>query len=99
MTTTKLLDHIVARIELVRARRPELRLGQMMAIVGTLAEDETGRSLWDVEDADFVTALERFASDATRTGPSNAQQGVTPDRDGNSSASEPEASEPPRQVS
>jgi hypothetical protein len=45
---------------------PELRFGQMIAIIGELAEDETGRNLWDVEDVEFSAAVERFANDLLR---------------------------------
>ena len=31
-----------------------------------LAEDETGHSLWEVEDTEFAAALERFAADLAR---------------------------------
>jgi hypothetical protein len=34
--------------------------------VGLLAEDETGHSLWEVDDAEFASALERFAADLAR---------------------------------
>ena len=80
MTTTNLLDAILGRLEQVRARRPELRFGQLIAIIGTLAEDETGHSLWDVEDADFAAALERFATDLARSESSEAEPGVAADR-------------------
>jgi hypothetical protein len=43
-----------------------MRLGQFLATVGLLAEDETGLSLWEIEDAEFSAALERFASDLDR---------------------------------
>jgi hypothetical protein len=63
MRTTDLVDHILQQLGEVRAHCPELRFGQLIAAIGTLAEDETGHSLWDVDDADFTTALERFARD------------------------------------
>jgi hypothetical protein len=43
-----------------------MRLGQFLATVGLLAEDETSRSLWEIEDAEFSAALERFAGDLDR---------------------------------
>ena len=63
MTTVDLLEQILGRLDEVRVRCPELRFGQLIATIGTLAEDETGHSLWDVEDADFAAALESFATD------------------------------------
>jgi hypothetical protein len=70
MTTATSLDSILVQLEQVRARRPELRFGQLIAIVGSLAEDETGHSLWDVDDADFAVALDRFMRDLTGAGQS-----------------------------
>jgi len=74
MTTADLLDRILGQLEQVRAQCPELRFGQLIATIGMLAEDETGHSLWDVEDADFAAALKRFASDMAR----RASAGGTP---------------------
>jgi hypothetical protein len=66
MTITDLLDPMLSRLEEIRGRCPELRFGQLIATIGMLAEDEVGHSLWDVEDADFAAALERFAADMAR---------------------------------
>jgi hypothetical protein len=66
MTTADLVDRVLERLGQVRRQCPELRLGQLLATVGELAADETGQSLWDVEDTDFAAALERFAADISR---------------------------------
>jgi hypothetical protein len=66
MKTTNLTASMVERLVEVRERCPEMRLGQVLATIGLLAEDETGHSLWDVEDTEFAAALERFASDLAR---------------------------------
>jgi hypothetical protein len=79
MTTADLLEHILQQLGQVRARCPELRFGQLLATVGELAADETGHSLWDVEDADFAAALERFAADIARRG-DQAGAATAPDR-------------------
>lgn len=63
MNTSDLLDRILEQLGEVRARCPELRFGQLIATIGELAQDETGHSLWDVEDADFAAALDRLAGD------------------------------------
>jgi len=68
MSTAQLPTALLERVAEVRMRCPEMRLGQFIAAVGLLAEDETGRSLWDIEDAEFAAALERFASDLARRG-------------------------------
>ena len=63
MTTGDLLDRILEQLGEVQVRCPELRFGQLIATIGMLAEDETGFSLWDVEDADFAVARESTPSD------------------------------------
>jgi hypothetical protein len=67
MTTTDSLAALLERIADVRARRPELRFGQLIATIAMLAEDETAHTLWDVEDAEFAAAVERFAADLARS--------------------------------
>jgi len=66
MSTAQLPVGLLERLAEVRARCPEMRLGQFLATVGLLAEDETGRSLWEIEDAKFSAVLERFAGDLDR---------------------------------
>lgn len=69
------------RLEEVRARCPELRFGQMIAAIGLLAEDDTGFSLWEVEDADFGAALARFAADMARRDTVPLEPAVAPGGD------------------
>jgi len=66
MSTTQSPANLLERLAEVRARCPEMRLGQFLATIGLLAEDEIGRSLWDIDDAEFAAALERFANDLER---------------------------------
>jgi hypothetical protein len=73
MTTTSLVDHILGQLDELRTRCPELRFGQLIATIGMLAEDETGYSLWDVEDADFTAALRRFYADLSSKNPTGAR--------------------------
>jgi hypothetical protein len=82
MTMADLVEQILDQLAEVRHRCPELRFGQLIATIGMLAEDETGHSLWDVEDANFAAALERFAADLARRGSEPAEQGsiATPPR-------------------
>jgi hypothetical protein len=63
----------------VRRCCPEMRLGQLLATIGMLAEDETGHSLWDVEDADFAAALARFAEDMARRAVNHAEAARAPE--------------------
>ena len=73
MNTAELSDRIRDRLGELRLLCPELRFGQLIATIGMLAEDETGHSLWDVEDADFSVALERFAGDMARRASRSAE--------------------------
>lgn len=66
MTTTDTLSPLLRRVDELRALAPDLRLGQLMAILGELGEDETGRGLWDLEDDQLAAAMERFANDLRR---------------------------------
>ena len=36
---------------------PEVRLGQLLAHLGFLGEDRTGRSLWDIDDEQLLAVL------------------------------------------
>lgn len=99
MTTADLLDRILEQLGDVRARCPELRFGQLLAIIGELAQDETGHSLWDVEDSDFAAALERFAEDMARRGSGQAEPAAAPAGGGRTSSPESAVSQPPPQVS
>lgn len=36
---------------------PDVRLGQLLAHLGFLGEDQTGRSLWDIEDEQLLAVL------------------------------------------
>lgn len=66
MSKAALSEGILEQLAAVRRRHPELRFGQLIAIVGELAQDDVGHSLWDVEDADFAAALKRFTKDMAR---------------------------------
>ena len=45
---------------------PDVRLGQLLAHLGFLGEDQTGRSLWDIDDAEMLQVLERHRDDLRR---------------------------------
>lgn len=66
MKATDSLSDLSDRLVELRGICPEMRFGQLLATVAMLAEDETGHSLWDVDDAEFGAALERFAADLAR---------------------------------
>jgi hypothetical protein len=41
----------------VCALSPDVRLGQLLAHLGFLGEDQTGRTLWDIDDEQFLAVL------------------------------------------
>ena len=57
---------ILHRLQEVHRLCPEMRLGQLLATIGMLGEDSTGRGLWEIEDAELSAAVERFAGDLRR---------------------------------
>jgi len=80
MKTNEWTGDVLARLAEVRERCPEMRFGQVLATVGLLGEDETGHSLWDIEDTEFAAALERFAADLARRGSDPAEPADGPER-------------------
>ena len=45
---------------------PDVRFGQLLANLGFLVEDQTDRSLWDVEDASLLDVMEKHRVDLIR---------------------------------
>ena len=50
---------------------PDVRLGQLLAHLGFLGEDQTGRSLWDIDDEQLLAVLYHHRAElvARRPGP------------------------------
>lgn len=42
---------------------PDVRLGQLLAHLGFLGEDQTGRSLWDIDDEQLLAAMYQHRSE------------------------------------
>ena len=48
---------------------PDVRLGQLMAHLGFLGEDQTGRTLWDIDDEQLLAVLHHHRAElVARTG-------------------------------
>jgi hypothetical protein len=45
------------------ALAPEVRLGQLMAHLGFLGEDQVERTLWEIEDEELLAVLNRHRSE------------------------------------
>lgn len=44
---------------------PDARLGQLLAHLGFLSEDQTGRSLWDINDEQLLAAMYQHRGELT----------------------------------
>ena len=53
----------LAMLAELAALAPEVRLGQLMAHLGFLGEDQVERTLWDIEDDDLLAVLHRHRSE------------------------------------
>ena len=79
MKTTLSRTDLLELLTRVRERCPEMRFGQLLATIGLLAEDETGHSLWEVDDIEFEAALQRFGSDMARRAEARSEPAAIPD--------------------
>lgn len=60
---------------------PDVRLGQLLAHLGFLGEDQTGRTLWDIDDEQLLSVLyhhraELVARRADNPNPTQQQTGA-----------------------
>ena len=56
MTTPTQSEAIAVLAELC-SLSPDIRLGQLMAHLGFLGEDQTGRTLWDIDDEQLLAVM------------------------------------------
>jgi len=56
MTTPTQSEALAVLTELC-ALSPDIRLGQLMAHLGFLGEDQTGRTLWDIDDEQLLAVM------------------------------------------
>ena len=59
-------DDLIGKLADLRELSPDVRFGQLLANLGFLVEDQTDRSLWDVEDADLLAVMEKHRDDLLR---------------------------------
>jgi hypothetical protein len=57
------------------AMSPEVRLGQLMAHLGFLGEDQTGRTLWDIDDTQLLSVMYQHRGELANRTPPPAQAG------------------------
>jgi hypothetical protein len=57
---------------------PDVRLGQLLAHLGFLGEDQTGRSLWDIDDEQLLAVLYQHRHELAERHPDSANQAPQP---------------------
>lgn len=57
---------------------PDVRLGQLLAHLGFLGEDQTGRSLWDIDDEQFLAILYHHRAELVGRQPASPTQSLQP---------------------
>ena len=62
----------------VCALSPDIRLGQLLAHLGFLGEDQTGRSLWDIDDEQLLAVLYHHRAELTERQPDSPNQALQP---------------------
>ena len=62
ITQTELIEKLID----VRELSPDVRFGQLLANLGFLVEDQTDRSLWEVEDEELLRVMEKHRADLLR---------------------------------
>jgi hypothetical protein len=62
---------------LLELSAPDMRLGQMFAILGFLAEGYEYPNLWDIEDADLLKVIEIHLGELRQLQQARAEAGVT----------------------
>src|SRR5947199_3868916 len=62
----------------VCALSPDVRLGQLFAHLGFLGEDETGRSLWDIDDEQLLAVLYHHRAELADRQPDRSNNALEP---------------------
>ncbi len=57
---------------------PDVRLGQLRALLGFLGEDQTGRSLWDIEDEQLLAIIYHHRAELVARQASPPSESVLP---------------------
>lgn len=57
---------------------PDVRLGQLLAHLGFLGEDQTSRSLWDIDDEQLLAVLYHHRAELAARKPDSPNQAIMP---------------------
>ena len=59
-------NELLENLNDLRELSPDVRFGQLLANLGFLVEDQTDRSLWDIEDEELLRVMEMHRFDLLR---------------------------------
>ena len=57
---------------------PDVRLGQLLAHLGFLGEDQTGCTLWDIDDEQFLAVLYHHRAELAARQPDSPNKALQP---------------------
>jgi hypothetical protein len=57
---------------------PDVRLGQLFAHLGFLGEDQTGRSLWDIDDEQLLAVIYHHRAELAARQPDSPNKALEP---------------------
>jgi len=57
---------LIEKLAELRELSPDVRFGQLLANLGFMVEDQTDRTLWDVDDAQLLGVMENHRADLMR---------------------------------
>lgn len=77
---TQLRTAILDRLSQICELSPDVRFGQMLAMMSVLAEDFSDQSFWDVEDETLLTVLDQHLADLVARG-NTSQPALPPESD------------------
>ena len=77
MTSTTRQEALALLAEL-SALSPDVRLGQLLAHLGFLGEDQTGQTLWDIDDEQLLAVLRHHQAELAARQPQDDAARVSP---------------------
>jgi hypothetical protein len=63
--TSKTVSELLDLLAELCALSPDIRLGQLLAHLGFLGEDQTGRTLWDIDDEQLLNVMYEHRGELT----------------------------------
>lgn len=78
MTKSETQAELFTALQALADYAPEMRSGQIMAMIGEVCADLHGRSLWDASDAELLEAAWKFRRDFEAAAATQTAQPLKP---------------------